>query len=106
MQVVIGEVYDLYCTGFGCVRVWVARSFVRVRVAWSFLQPPFPPIYIFNIFVFLIFFHIFCVVVIFLLLISYFLLTSYFEVSSKPATSCSNLSLIVDGQGVPGHATF
>jgi len=25
---------------------------------------------------------------------------------SKLATSCSNLSLIVEGRGVPGHATF
>jgi len=39
-------------------------------------------------------------------LISYFKLTYYFEVLSKLATSCSNLSLIVEGRGVPGHATF
>ena len=26
-QVVIGEVYDMYCMGFGCVRVQVTRGF-------------------------------------------------------------------------------
>jgi len=42
----------------------------------------------------------------FSLLISYFKLTCFFEVLSKPVTSCSNLSLIAEGRGVPGHATF
>jgi len=39
-------------------------------------------------------------------LISYFKLTYYFDVLSKPATSYSNLPLIVEGQRAPGHATF
>jgi len=39
-------------------------------------------------------------------LISYFKLTCYFEFFSKPVTSYSNLSLIVEAQGAPGHATL
>jgi len=33
-------------------------------------------------------------------------LTCYFEFFSKPDTSCSNLSVNVEGQGLPGHAVF
>jgi len=44
--------------------------------------------------------------VIFSLLIHILKITCYFEVLSKQATSCSNLSLIVEGQGAPGHVTF
>ena len=69
-----------------------------------------PPTYIFHIFDI---FHIFALwwffhfhVNFFQFLISYFKLTSYFEVLSKPATSYSNLSLIVEAQGAPGHDTF
>jgi len=76
---------------------------------------PKPPPHDLIFFVFLIFFIILhCGIIFFIfklissfsLLISYFKLTCYFEVLSKPATSCSNLSLIVEGQGVPGHSTF
>ena len=69
--VVIGGVSAHHFTGFGCVRVRVARGFP---------QPRFPNLYfqyfcVFHIFIFLCvfhIFHIFCVMVIFSLLISYF----------------------------------
>jgi len=45
---------------------------------------------------------------IFILIISFTFLKiiCFFDVLSKPATSCSNPSLILEVQGAPGHAAF
>jgi len=40
------------------------------------------------------------------MLISYFKITCYFGVLSEAANSCSDLSLIIVGQGAQGHVTF
>jgi len=51
-------------------------------------------------------FFIFTLITSFSLLVSYFKLTNSLEVLSTQAASCSHLSLIVEGQGVPEHAIF
>ena len=79
------------------------------QTARGFFQPPFPRHIFFILLIFFIYLrygNFFIFTLIFQFLISYFKLTFYFDVLSKPATSCSNLSLNVEGQGLPGHAAF
>jgi len=56
---VIGGVFDLDCTGFGCVRVRVTRGFPQPPSAPDLYFQYFCVFYIFYIFVFVIFFDIF-----------------------------------------------
>jgi len=81
---------------------WFTRLFITRLFSTSAFRVP----KIFFIFLkFLIFFRVVAIFS-FSLIISYFKLACFFEVLSKPVTSCSNLSLNVEAQGVPGHSTF
>ena len=75
-------------------------------LSWGFPHPHLPT-YILRFFIFLCYGNFFIFTLIFFqFLISYFKLTCYFEFFSKLVTSYSNLSLIVEAQGAPGHATL
>ena len=92
---------------------WPLYGWLKIgdRVARVFSATCFPDRYFSYFWTFSYFsrygnFFIFTLLSSFSLLISYFKLTCSFEVLSKPVTSCSNLSLIAEGRGVPGHVTF